>query len=271
MDGTNLGEDDTAPYTLDWDSTAASNGAHTLTAVARDAAGNETTSAGVPVTTSNPVFVNETVVPGIAAATTIAFLPDGRMLVGELTETIWVVQPGATQPDPTPFLQLPNANQLIGEQGLMDILPDPNFAQNGHYYVFYTRGCVRLAEPQRRVAIHREREHDGGRKRGSASGRSLRVAGVEHHGGSLAFGADGKLYITYGDQFGSLAERPRQSSRTRSCGSTRTDRSQRTIRSTTAPAPTVTRSGRTAYATHSECHRSGHGPNVHRRRGRKRP
>ena len=74
MDGTNLGEDDTAPYTLDWDSTAASNGTHTLTAVARDAAGNETTSAGVPVTTSNPVFVNETVVPGIAAATTIAFL-----------------------------------------------------------------------------------------------------------------------------------------------------------------------------------------------------
>ena len=80
----------------------------TLTAVARDAAGNQTTSTGVPVTTTNPVFVNENVVPGITAATTMAFLPDGRMLVGELTETIWVVQPGATQPDPTPFLQLPN-------------------------------------------------------------------------------------------------------------------------------------------------------------------
>ena len=38
-------------------------------------------------------FVNEVVVPGISAATTLAFLPDRRMLVGELTETIWVVRP----------------------------------------------------------------------------------------------------------------------------------------------------------------------------------
>ena len=204
MDGTNLGEDDTTPYTLDWDSTAASNGAHTLTAVARDAAGNETTSAGVPVTTSNPVFVNETVVPGIAAATTIAFLPDGRMLVGELTETIWVVQPGATQPDPTPFLQLPNANQLIGEQGLMDILPDPNFAQNGHYYVFYTRGS---SGSQNHNGVSRFTANGNTTVAGSEVRlwEEPEVAGVEHHGGSLAFKADGKLYIAYGDQFGSLA------------------------------------------------------------------
>ena len=204
MDGTNLGEDDTAPYTLDWDSTAASNGAHTLTAVARDAAGNETTSAGVPVTTSNPVFVNETVVPGIAAATTIAFLPDGRMLVGELTETIWVVQPGATQPDPTPFLQLPNANQLIGEQGLMDILPDPNFAQNGHYYVFYTRGS---SGSQNHNGVSRFTANGNTTVAGSEVRlwEEPEVAGVEHHGGSLAFKADGKLYIAYGDQFGGLA------------------------------------------------------------------
>ena len=60
------------------------------------------------------------------------------MLVGELTETIWVVQPGASQPDPTPFLQL-DGSRLISEQGLLDILVDPNFAQNGHYYIHYTR------------------------------------------------------------------------------------------------------------------------------------
>ena len=116
MDGATLGEDVTAPYTFDWDSTAASNGNHTLTATARDAAGNQTTSAGVSVTASNPVFVNEPVVPGITAATTMAFLPDGRMLVGELTEKIWVVQPGATAPDSTPFLQLNNTSQLVGSK-----------------------------------------------------------------------------------------------------------------------------------------------------------
>src|SRR4029453_15091031 len=34
----------TAPYSVPWNTTTASNGAHTLTAIARDAAGNITTS-----------------------------------------------------------------------------------------------------------------------------------------------------------------------------------------------------------------------------------
>src|SRR5207253_113914 len=44
LDGANLGaEVTTAPYTRSWTTTTTSNGAHTLTAVARDAAGNSTT------------------------------------------------------------------------------------------------------------------------------------------------------------------------------------------------------------------------------------
>jgi hypothetical protein len=54
LDGANLGAEDTAaPYALSWDTLAASNGSHTLTAVARDAAGNSTTSAAVTVTVAN--------------------------------------------------------------------------------------------------------------------------------------------------------------------------------------------------------------------------
>src|SRR5436309_844777 len=54
LDGANLGaEDTTNPYSVSWNTTTASNGSHTLTAVARDAAGNVTTSAGVTVTVSN--------------------------------------------------------------------------------------------------------------------------------------------------------------------------------------------------------------------------
>ncbi len=55
LDGANLGTEATAaPYTIAWNTTAASNGPHTLTAVARDAAGNTTTSATVSVTVANP-------------------------------------------------------------------------------------------------------------------------------------------------------------------------------------------------------------------------
>jgi hypothetical protein len=54
LDGAKFGaEDTTAPYSVTWNTTTATNGAHTLTAVARDAAGNRTTSAGVGVTVSN--------------------------------------------------------------------------------------------------------------------------------------------------------------------------------------------------------------------------
>lgn len=54
LDGANLGAEDTAaPYSIVWNTTATANGSHTLTAVARDAAGNTTTSAGVAVTVSN--------------------------------------------------------------------------------------------------------------------------------------------------------------------------------------------------------------------------
>jgi hypothetical protein len=54
LDGANLGAEDTAsPYSISWNTTAASNGSHTLTAIARDAAGNRTTSSAVTVTVSN--------------------------------------------------------------------------------------------------------------------------------------------------------------------------------------------------------------------------
>src|SRR6266540_2961762 len=54
LDGANLGVEDTAsPYSVSWNTTGASNGSHTLTAVARDAAGNTATSSAVTVTVDN--------------------------------------------------------------------------------------------------------------------------------------------------------------------------------------------------------------------------
>ena len=56
LDGANLGNADTAaPYSVSWDTTSAGNGTHTLTARARDASGNMTTSAAVSVHVFNTV------------------------------------------------------------------------------------------------------------------------------------------------------------------------------------------------------------------------
>jgi len=54
LDGANLGTEDTAaPYSLSWVTTSVANGSHTLTAVARDAAGNIATASTITVNVSN--------------------------------------------------------------------------------------------------------------------------------------------------------------------------------------------------------------------------
>jgi hypothetical protein len=54
VDGQNLGSEHTAsPYSVTWDTRGELNGEHTLTAVARDGAGNQTTSTAVDLTVSN--------------------------------------------------------------------------------------------------------------------------------------------------------------------------------------------------------------------------
>ena len=69
LDGANLGtEDTTPPYSIDWDSSLATNGSHQIGAVARDAAGNTTASSAVNVTVDNPVDTTPPTVTAVAPA-----------------------------------------------------------------------------------------------------------------------------------------------------------------------------------------------------------
>jgi hypothetical protein len=88
VDGAPLGvEDLAAPYTVNWDTANAGNGSHVLTAVARDAAGNETTASPVSVTVANngadPAQVGQwaspTTLPIIPIHTSM--LPNGKLLI----------------------------------------------------------------------------------------------------------------------------------------------------------------------------------------------
>lgn len=72
LDGANLGGiDTTSPYSVSWDTTAAPNGAHTITAVASDAAANSTTATPVGVTVDNNVADTTPPVISALAASTI--------------------------------------------------------------------------------------------------------------------------------------------------------------------------------------------------------
>ena len=193
-------EDLATPFGFQWDTRAVPNGSHSITARARDAAGNMTVSAPVAVNVANSTsFQNEVLATGFDLPTSIEFLPDGRMLVIQLAGKILVLPPPYTQPDTTPFLQLTNIGSAGVQQGIYDIVLDPNFGTNHFYYVFYTLGTPNRDRLSRFTA--------NATNTGTVAGselvlyQGLENADAEHHGGALNFGNDGKLYFTTGEHF----------------------------------------------------------------------
>ena len=205
LDGANLSaEDTTAPYSITWDTTGATNGSHSLSARARDTSGNTTTSTAVTVNVANTSsFQNEVLATGFDLPTAIEFLPDGRMLVVELQGKIKVLPPPYTTPSSTLFLQLTNIGSAGVQQGIYDIVLDPNFASNHYYYIFYTLGSPNRDRLSRFTA--------DASLTGTVAGSELVLyqdpqdANAEHHGGALNFGNDGKLYFTTGEHFDAAA------------------------------------------------------------------
>jgi chitodextrinase len=73
LDGANLGAlDTTSPYSFSWATTTATNASHTLRAIAKDAAGNSTTSTAVTVTVNNVADTTPPSVPAGLSATAIS-------------------------------------------------------------------------------------------------------------------------------------------------------------------------------------------------------
>jgi hypothetical protein len=93
LDGADLGNEDTsAPYSTSWDTTSASAGPHTLTATARDAAGNRTTAQSVSVSVDNSAPPGPTPVAAYsfenASGTTLTDVT-GKGHTGTIREAAW--------------------------------------------------------------------------------------------------------------------------------------------------------------------------------------
>ena len=124
--------------------------------------------------------------------TSFAFLPDGRMLVGEIGGTIRVLSPPYTQPDPTPLLTITNIAPTTTtgtNEGLMNIAVDPNFATNHYFYVDYTANNPFRTRLSRFTANALATRHGPGQRARPLPGP--RHAGIDHHGGAILFRNDG--------------------------------------------------------------------------------
>lgn len=107
VDGVNVGaEDTTSPYSVSWNTTTATNAAHSITAVARDAAGNTTTSSAVSVTVNNaapgnpPEFIGpDLTTVSMAVNTTATSINMSTRFTGATSYSL-VVEPGGA-PIPT--------------------------------------------------------------------------------------------------------------------------------------------------------------------------
>ncbi len=134
------------------------------------------------------------VVTGLEHPWSVAFLPDGRMLITEREGRLRIVRDGKLEPQPVAGLP-PVAPH--GQGGLMDVALHPGFAQNGLVYVSFSgRGADGYGTEVARGKL------SGSRLEGAEVifRQSPKSGTGRHFGSRLVFDRAGFLYITLGDR-----------------------------------------------------------------------
>ena len=137
---------------------------------------------------------------GLSHPWALAFLPDGNMLVTERDGRLRVVRDGVL--DPTPIAGVPEV-RTDGNGGLMDVAIHPEFADNRLVYLTYTKHA---GDGRGSPALARGRLDDGA----LSDVRDLLVTeaydGNSGLNGRVAFGSDGKVYMSTGGRIGEVAD-----------------------------------------------------------------
>ena len=122
---------------------------------------------------------------------------DGRRFVAEQSGIIHIID---TNDDvlPTPFLDIRSRVNFGGERGLLGLAFDPDYANNGHFYVNYIDQSSAIGDTR----IARYTVSNGNPDVADSAETTIltldQPAG-NHNSGPIRFGPDGYLYITVGD------------------------------------------------------------------------
>ncbi len=150
---------------------------------------------GANTTSRAADYTLHTVAEGLAFPWSLAFLPEGDILVTEREGRLRVIRDGNLLPDPV--TGVPDI-YVAGQGGLMDIRLHPDFAQNRLVYLSYAHGDGDANQ----LRVARAEYADGALSNlevifGSEPMKETPV----HYGARLAFLPDGTVLITSGDDF----------------------------------------------------------------------
>jgi glucose/arabinose dehydrogenase len=142
-----------------------------------------------------PGFTEGPVTNGLTNPTAMAFAPDGRLFVSEQAGHLRVVKDYVLLP--TPFVSL--TVNFVGEQGLLGVAFDPGFATNHWIYVYYTATTPNIHNRVSRFTANGDVAVGGSEVVLIDLNVEPLTGTTSHNGGALHFGADGKLYVSVGD------------------------------------------------------------------------
>jgi len=137
-----------------------------------------------------------TVVEALQDPWSIAFLPNGDMLVTERIGQLRIVRGGVLQPEPIPGVP---PVRYQGQGGLLDVVLHPEFESNQFLYLSFSK--PNEAGNEGTTAVVRAR-FDGTALQDVEEifeAHAWSTSG-SHYGSRLAFDGDGYLYVTIGDR-----------------------------------------------------------------------
>ena len=159
------------------------------------AAGPAAAAEGKTLQSEKHAFRIVTLVQGLQHPWSLAFLPDGRMLVTERSGRLRIVSKDFKL-DPQPVEGAPRV-VAAGQGGMFDVVPHPKYAENGWIYLAYSgpgdggHGTELLRAKldghrltQEQVLFRLEPKSSAG----------------QHFGGRIVFDRDGHVYLTLGDR-----------------------------------------------------------------------
>ncbi|MFN0138125.1 MAG: PQQ-dependent sugar dehydrogenase [Phycisphaerae bacterium] len=160
-----------------------------------------------------PRFFAERLATGLANATTLEFLPDGRAYVAINAGIVYLIEDGELAP--TPVIDLTNDVAGRGQRGLLGMALDPDFEITGYVYLLYgadpdgvepdlparTATFGRLVRYTASAAANLSTLDPSSRVVliGQTPSSGIPICDYTHAVGELEFGPDGMLFVSTGD------------------------------------------------------------------------